>query len=159
MRKTRAENLLVLALFGVFAACVLSVLLTGAGVYRRLTERDDAACDRRTALQYVAAKMRQADREGAVAAGRFAELDALILTEEIGEEAYETWVYCYDGYLRELFAERGADLAPEDGEKVLAADGFQVCLEREDLLRLDILTGGRWETAALSLRSGKGYGA
>ena len=33
-------GLLVLLLLGVFAVCVLSVLLTGAEGYRRLTERD-----------------------------------------------------------------------------------------------------------------------
>ena len=37
------DGLVALLLLGVFAACVLAVLLTGAGVYQRLTERDQAA--------------------------------------------------------------------------------------------------------------------
>ena len=46
-------GLLMLLLFGVFAACVLILLLTGARAYRRLTQRDQAAFDRRTCVQYL----------------------------------------------------------------------------------------------------------
>ena len=37
------DGLIALLLFGVFAVCVLAVLLTGADAYRRLTERDRRA--------------------------------------------------------------------------------------------------------------------
>ena len=157
-RHPHMESLLALALFGVFAGCILAVLLTGGGAYRRLTQRDNAAYDRRTALQYVAAKVRQADREDGVTVGRLAEQDALVLTETIEGTCYETWVYCYDGYLRELFTEQGFEPAPEDGEKVLRTEDLRVCLEREGLLRLDIRTDAGWEAEILTLRSGEGSG-
>ena len=64
--KHNIDGLAALLLFGIFAACVLSVLLSGAGAYRRLTQRDLTAYDRRTGLQYIAARVRQADRQGAV---------------------------------------------------------------------------------------------
>ena len=111
-----------------------------------------------TALQYVAAKARQGDREGGVAVGSLTERDALVLAETIDGSCYETWIYCYDGYLRELFTEQGTDLAPEGGEKVLRAEDFRARMERDGLLRLDILTAAGWETEVLSLRSGEGSG-
>ena len=55
------NGLMALLLFGVFAACVLAVLLTGANAYRRLTQRDQAAYLRRTCVQYLATRVRQAD--------------------------------------------------------------------------------------------------
>ena len=63
MRKGRQHisALAALVLFGLFAGCVLAVLLTGAGAYRRLTGRDRASCESRTRMQYVAARVRQAD--------------------------------------------------------------------------------------------------
>lgn len=155
MKKSHIESLLALVLFSVFAACILAVLLTGAGAYRRLTERDDAAYDRRTALQYTAAKVRQADQAAGVAVERFGDADALVLTEWAGGEAYETRVYCCGGYLRELFARRGEDLEPEDGETVLKAEDLRTSMEKDGLLRLEILTGGRWEETVLHLRSGE----
>lgn len=55
-------GLLALLLLLVFAVCVLSVLLTGAGTYQTLTRRDQDSYDRRTAAQYLATRVRQADR-------------------------------------------------------------------------------------------------
>ena len=41
--KHHMDGLLVLLLFGVFAVCILSVLLTGARVNRALAARDSAS--------------------------------------------------------------------------------------------------------------------
>ena len=153
MKKSHMEGLLALALFGVFTACILSVLLTGARAYRRLTERDDAAYDRRTALQYAAAKVRQAEN---VTVERFGDADALVLAEQLDGERYETRVYCCGGYLRE--AHHGAELEPEDGEQVLKAEALRASLGEDGLLRMEVLTGGRWETVVLCLRSGEERG-
>ena len=42
------DGLIALLLFGVFSVCILAVLLTGADAYRRLTDRDQAALDRKS---------------------------------------------------------------------------------------------------------------
>lgn len=65
------EGLLVLLLFGVFAACILSVLLTGAGRYRALTERDDASYSWRIPRPVLTTRVRQADTAGGVRVGAF----------------------------------------------------------------------------------------
>ena len=101
------DGLLILLLFGVFAVSILAVLLSGAGVYRRLAERDDRSYDRRTAVQYVATRVRQADQAGGVSVRTFEGCPALILSEEIEGELYETRIYHYDGYIRELFVSAG----------------------------------------------------
>ena len=51
--KRHMDGLLMLLLFGVFAVCVLIVLLTGARAYRGLTDRDRAAVDRRNCAQRI----------------------------------------------------------------------------------------------------------
>ena len=78
----QVDSLLMLLLFGVFAVCVLSVLLTGARAYRGLTQRDQAAFDRRSCVQYIATRVRQADIEGGVAVEPFGEATALALTSQ-----------------------------------------------------------------------------
>lgn len=103
-RKTRIESLLALLLFGVFALCVLVVLLTGADAYKGLTERDRTNYDGRTAAQYLTTRVRQADALEGIRLESFAGLDALVVSEDIEGELYETRIYCYDGYIRELFA-------------------------------------------------------
>ena len=64
--KRNIDNLLVLLLFGVFAVCILSVLLTGADVYQRLASRDQRSYGQRTAAQFLTTRVRQADRLGDV---------------------------------------------------------------------------------------------
>ena len=118
------DGLLILLLFGVFAVSILAVLLSGAGVYRRLAERDDRAYDRRTAVQYVATRVRQADRAGAVSVRSFEGCPALILSEEIEGEVYETRIYHYDGYIRELFVSAEGEFLPEDGERCCLRRAF-----------------------------------
>ena len=104
MKRTRIhyhlDGLIALLLFGVFAVCVLAVLLTGASAYQRLTQRDMAAYDSRVCIQYIAARVRQADRDNGVSVEPFGGRDALILTEEGG---YATYVYWHEGYLMELY--------------------------------------------------------
>ena len=147
------DGLMGLLLFGVFAVCVLSVLLTGAGAYRRLTERDRAAYDRRTAAQYIATRIRQSDTLGGIDVTAFGDADALLLRE--GEGPFVTWVYCHDGYLMELYCAEDAGLEPQDGERVLAADSLTAVIE-DGLLTATIYGREGVDTIRLSLRSGEG---
>ena len=144
------DGLLVLLLFGVFAVSILAVLLSGAQGYRRLTERDDRAYDRRTAAQYVAARVRQA--EGTVTVAPFGGVEALELREEIDGETYLTRVYCSGGSLRELFSAEEAELRPEDGQQVLPARAMEPRLEN-GLLTVTLTDGaGEQMELVLALR-------
>lgn len=148
------NGLLALLLFGVFAACVLSVLLTGADAYQRLTERDRLSYESRTAAQYIATRVRQADRSAGVTVGTFGTSDALELWETVDGETYLTRVYCYDGWLRELFSDAEGDFSPEDGEKVLEADSLTLTLSPEGLLEVALTEEGSCQQVLLHLRSG-----
>lgn len=154
--KRKTDALVVLLLFGVFAVCILSVLLTGADAYRRLAQRDQLSYDRRTAGQYLSTRVRQGDRLGNVTVASFEGVDALVLSEEIEGETYETLVYCYDGYLRELFAAAGGGFLPEDGEKVLEAQSMS--LQKDGQTLTVELTGpvGEVQELTLYLRSREG---
>lgn len=147
------DSLAPLLLFGVFSACVLAVLLTGAQAYRRLTGRDGESYERRTAVQYVATRVRQSDSLDSVAVEDFRGVPALVLLEEGG---YATRIYCYDGYLMELYAAQEDLMVPGDGERILEARGLELSLE-EGLLTAVITDGTGEETSLyLSLRSGEG---
>jgi len=151
--KRRTDAVLVLLLFAVFAVCILSVLLTGADAYQRLSERDRLSYEQRTAAQYLTTRLRQADRAGAVSVQTFEGCPALILTEEIDGAVYETRIYHYDGYIRELFTAADGDFLPEDGEKVIAAGGMLIYPE-EPGLQIRVLTeDGQWQELRLHLRS------
>ena len=154
-KKRNMGALAVLLLFGVFAVCILSVLLTGADAYQRLARRDQLSYDRRTAGQYLSTRVRQADQLGRVTVDSFGGVDALVFTEEIEGEEYETLVYCYDGYLRELFVSAEGDFLPEDGEKVLQAERLSLSLDGQLLTAELVGPAGEVQNLILYLRSGE----
>ncbi len=129
-----------LLLFAVFAVGVLCVLLTGAQGYRRLNAREEAAYNSRICAQYLATKLRQAENAGAVDTAAFGDADALQIIQTVEEEVYITRIYCYDGWLMELFTLDGGEFSPEDGERVLPASNLSV--SRQEQLLLICITDG-----------------
>lgn len=152
-KKSKITSLIVLLVFCIFAMCILLVLLTGAEVYKRLVERDQMQFDNRTVARYVTTRLRQSDRAGAVRVEDFKGQSALVFSEEIGGSFYETRVYCYDGYIRELFTTAGADFDPEDGEKILEAAKLEFCSEGTNVTVEITLRDGTEQELFLHLRS------
>lgn len=116
-----------LLVFAVFAVSILSVLLSGAGVYQRLSRRDQSAYQSRTGIQYLATKVRQAEAPPWIEA--FCGCDALVLSQKINGTEYLTRIYCHDGWLRELFSAASGEFSPEDGEKILPMDALSLSLD------------------------------
>jgi len=154
-RRQAIPTLAAFLLLGIFAVSVLGALLAGAGVYSRLTRRDDRAYNSRTGLQYVASKVRQAPAPAAVQVTDFDGVDALTVTEQVDAEEYVTRVYCHDGWLMELFCAAQADFAPEDGERLLRAQSLE--LERRDgLLYVQLVQEEQCHELILHLETGEG---
>jgi hypothetical protein len=150
------DGVFVLLLFSVFAVCILLVLLTGARSYRALTARDSASFDKRTCVQYVAAKVRHADCADGVFVGSFDGTvgesgDTLFLRDGDG---YETRIYWYDGAVRELYAAQGESFSPEDGDEVLSAQSLSFSLHEGLLTVAAVDDAGTETTVSLALRSG-----
>lgn len=153
--KGNTAGLAVLLLFGILAACILFVLLTGASSYQRLSERDQSAYSGRTAAQYLTTRIRQADSAGQLTVEDFGGHDALILTEEIGGALFCTRIYCYDGALRELFTPAEESFEPRDGETLLPVQHLELELEGRLLTAVITNDDGTQQRLALYLRSGE----
>lgn len=131
--KNSISGLAALLVFGIFAVCVLLVLLQGANTYQKIHARGQESFAERTSMQFLAAKIRQAD--GPVMLTSFGDGEALLFNEEVNGENYTTWIYTYDGWLREYFGPAGDEPMPELGEPVLEAGALSMNLE-DDLLRI-----------------------
>ena len=151
------EGLIALLLFGVFAVCLMAVLLTGANAYRSLTDRDQTAYDRRVCTQYLAARVRQGDRLDGVRVEPFGDGDALLLIDNIDGFDYATYVYVSEGYLMELFCAVDSGLTPADGSRIMPANGLDLKLEgnRLDLVLTPPDADASPVALTLSLRSGE----
>ena len=156
MKKSNLGFLLVLLVFAVFMVSTLLVLMTGADVLQNITQHDQKSYEQRTAAQYIATRVRQADQAGMISVRTTDDGDRLVLAEEIDGFLFETTVYCHDGYLCEMFSASGYDPGAEFGEKILPAERFSVT-DRGEYLELEITfaEGETWPMI-LRLRSERG---
>lgn len=144
------DGLMTLIIFGIFAACTLTTLLAGAKAYSRLTQRDKLAYDRRTCVQYVAARVRGADSANVISIEKFGDSDALVLNGD----GYITRIYCCGGYLRELYCNENRYAKPEEGERIIEAESLRLS-QKGEILKAEITTpDGENNTLILSPRSG-----
>ena len=151
-----------LVLFGVFAATVLLVLMSGAGAYKGIANVLDEQYEERVCVNYIAAKVRHFDKAGAVSTGEFAGCEALFFDEEYDGCLYRTAIYWYDedgdgdGKIMEVFYEDGVELDASAGEEIINAKALTFENVRDDLLRVTC-TGknGHTDTLLVGLRSEK----
>lgn len=158
MKKNHFSSLLVLLVFALLCTSALFVLLTGADVVKRLNARDQESFNARTAVQYIATRVRQADARGMVSVRSVGDRSVLVLSEEIEQERYETLVYSDAGFLCELFVEAGLNLDLEFGERILP---LQAALFRDEgtHIRAQLtMDDGSEHRILLALRSERGMG-
>lgn len=142
-QRLKRQSITVLAallMLGVFAVGILSVLFSGAGAYRRLTQRDRLTSDSRTCAQYVATKVRQAGVSEKVRVESFGGVDSLIVVQIYDGVEYYDRIYCHDGWLKELFTAAQGEFAPEDGEKILPAQQMKLDVI-EGVIRVELTDG------------------
>jgi hypothetical protein len=109
-----------------------------------------------TSLSYVSMKVRQHDAADAVSIGQIEGRNALVLEQSAPSGVYQTWIYYYDGALRELFTDRElADaLEPSSGLAIVSVSDFEVSLEDDGLLRLTAVDHSGRSDLLVGLRSG-----
>ena len=134
-RSHSLDVLFPLGLLAVFVLSAVMVILLSAQVYRGTTEKAETA-ESGTALNYITEKIHQGDLAESVSVGEISGLPALILSRGTENAWYDTYIYCYDGALRELMVNRELPPTADMGRPILSMDAFSVEAVRPGLLRL-----------------------
>lgn len=124
-KKHVIDFLFPLAVFFVLVASSVAIVVLASGFYSRQVKTSSASYSGRTALAYVTEKMHQNDENGAIADGTFDGENALVIRQRYDEKDYVTYLYAYDGYLRELFVRDGTEAKASDGRKILVTKDFE----------------------------------
>jgi hypothetical protein len=133
-RSRMVDVVFALALFCVFTASLLTVILLGADVWRRTADGMQQNFALRTSLAYVSEKIRRSDAVGAVYLGELDGLPALILEQDVTGSVYRTYIYHHDGALREILAGPDAVVSPESGQSIAGISAFWVEQAADGLL-------------------------
>lgn len=124
-KKHVIDFLFPLAVFFVLAASSVAIVVLASGFYSRQVKASSDSYSGRTALAYVTEKMHQNDENGAIEDGTFDGENALVIRQRYDEKDYVTYLYAYDGYLRELFIQDGTEAKASDGRKILETKDFE----------------------------------
>ena len=115
-----------IALFFVLAASSLAAVLLASNIYRHTVQAEQSNYESRTSLSYVVWKVRQNDEAGAVSLGTFDGQDSLVMKEAYDGQEYRTYIYEYEGYLRELMIGDGVEAEAASGRKILKVRDFRM---------------------------------
>lgn len=125
----KTDTVFVLMVICLFALCTMFVMILGAQIYKNVVDRADKNFDNRTGINYVVNRVRAADKSGAVSVEKVEDVPALALREQEGGRGYVTYIYFYDGALRELYMEDGQEPLAKDGSEIVTAQAFEVTMQ------------------------------
>lgn len=129
----KMDTVFVAALFVLFAMTACLLVLIGARQYRATASAMNKNYEIRTAASYLTEKIHQNDCSAGISIVEFAGGNALALADET-DSSYTTYIYYYDGYLRELFVGENAVYTPDSGQEIVACDAFEPELIRSGLI-------------------------
>lgn len=117
---------------------LFSLLLCGVGsaVYRGGSDSLNENYTTRTALAYLAEKLREHDESNSLSESCIGEIPALLLSETIDDCKYVTYLYSYDGALCELFTAADTVPSPEMGTQIASLTSFSFSWDEDHALLL-----------------------
>ncbi|MCI8466164.1 MAG: DUF4860 domain-containing protein [Lachnospiraceae bacterium] len=136
--KLKTDFLFTLLLFCVFAISAFSLVVIGAGVYETSVSSMEQNFEGRTALAYVAEKVRQNDNGASI----LAEENVLRITTEDVDGSYTLYIYEHEGFLTELFTRTELPFDMEAGRQLLKVQSFSVSEREEGLLEISTTEEG-----------------
>ena len=139
---------LLLSIFAVFSMIVVAL---GVRAYRSTRERAEASSEYRILSSYIRSMARSEDGIADVSVQDEDGVQAIVFEETIGETAYLTRIYVWDGYLREWFSHADNPFQPETGDRICPAGKLEAeCTD--GLLTARILDGrDRWVEVSTAL--------
>lgn len=121
-----------LLLFAV-TSCIL--ILIGAEQYHATTDAMNQNYEVRTTVSYLKEKIHQNDANAETETVYFAGGYALVLTNSIDGNTYSTYIYYYDGALRELSVAENSVCTPDAGQIIVTLESFDAEIVRPGLVR------------------------
>ena len=122
-----------LAILFVFAASALLVLLLSAHTYADQTTQTESNYEASTPLSYITEKVRQNDENGNISIEELDGISCLALHGTSEDMTYTTYLYAYDGWLKELQVRDDTTASLDAGKDVIEVQDFQV----EDFISTD----------------------
>ncbi len=124
------DILFILGLFLIFTITAIAVVLIGVGIFQFTVRNMDDNYELRTVHSYICEKIRQNDASGSIRTQYKDGVSCLVFRSTVSDTNYVTYIYCYDGYLRELLVSEDYPFDPASGQTVMELSSFSVIQTR-----------------------------
>lgn len=128
--KPALNTTFLLVLPALFAFTAFLVIFTQTLQYYSIANRMTKNYETRTASTYLIEKFQQHDVSNAVSVTKFRGIPAILFAQENNQQ---TFLYAYDGYLRELTIYNNSFLHPEAGTKISKLEKLMITECTDDL--------------------------
>lgn len=152
-RSQSLQTLCVLLIFCLFTISSLFLVLIGANVYQGVSRKMSDNNQIRATLSYVANKIRTGDEAGSVITETRGDVDALIITAVYDGDAYHTYLYWYDGALKEQFLGSEEEFLPENGDEITPIPSFSIEQQGQAVTISAAADNGRAQSLTVALRT------
>ena len=139
-----------IALFFVFAASALIVLILAADLYGSTTGRLRVNDENRSALAYIEEKIRQNDTGGAIEIVRIEDTDCLAMSADYDGIFYTTYIYEYKGMLKELFIRDDVSFSPKNGRDIMEISSLSMTSPEDRLYRFVVTDSDGFQSSLIA---------
>ena len=131
-----------IALFFVFSATALIVLLFAANIYQGIVSSSATQFEQTTCLSYVTNKIRQNDEGGTehIYLDTFDGYDALAIEQTYADASFVTYIYEAEGELKEIFLQEGVEASANSGTTIMEVTDFNMKEIDDGLLKFSCIS-------------------
>ena len=133
------DTLFVFLLFTIFTICAVFLIAFGANIYKRTITNFDEHYNLTTSVAYIQEKFRQCDEADSCVVVPFGESDALRITSYNNDIEYYTYIYEYDGCLKELYTKSDNQLSPKAGQNLLEINRLFIDNSQSGIFNITII--------------------
>ena len=134
----KIDMVFVLALITLFAATALTLVLIGAKQYRHVTDVMDTNFQHRTSASYLTEKIRQNDTQNAIGITTLEGTNTLYILNQNETAPFTTYIYYYDGYLRELVVTESSVFTLSGGQPIMEIQNLELEFKNDSLIHAEI---------------------
>lgn len=134
----KIDTILVMVLLTLFGITAFILVFIGVKQYKVTVNTMNHNYETRTATSFLIEKIHQADKDACVSITEFYDTTALTITSTSNGNAYYTYIYFYEGYLRELFVSEHAKYSPDSGQEIVAISNLSLDSVSPDLVKATI---------------------
>ena len=134
----RIDSIFIMLLFFLFALTAFVLIMIGVRQYKATANAMDYNYEIRTVTSYLREKTRQNSSKSSISIENINGTNALCLNSTIKDNVYNTYIYYYDGSLREMYIQDGTSFTLNLGQQIVTISGFDMVKTDDGLIIVTI---------------------